>query len=245
MDYEFQRISNMSKCKNLLKNQKITFDNHHPGVEATWDSNLHFHKSVNVKDKDGRVKSVSGSFYVAENKPIGVQWDTGKNRHKKVAGHDKPDLLCDRLKNEICDAMSNPQEAHDFLDNVRDHLKSINSAETNDVKCRRFEEAYNNIMKALGIDERQRVKIKNREENAGLFCLYVDTDRPVNCVEYVTRIVKDYNSKYRTPVSDYVVYFICSHDNKLTLGEFCPAAAYLFRRYGYMISGKGILDSQL
>ena len=68
----------MGHPKDLLKQQEITFDNHHPGTTIKWDDDLHFHKKLKVPSLKGKPVNVSGVFHLAKNKDISVTRITGR-----------------------------------------------------------------------------------------------------------------------------------------------------------------------
>ena len=231
------------KLKDLLVGQKLTFDNHHPNVEAKWDNNLHFHKSMTMEDQGKKVK-VSGVVYVANQRQVDVQWDLGNNKHKKIKDDRQASRLQKSLKDEVSDALKNDDDqSHAFLDNIWNHLKSINAGvKPEDIKSR-FCEAYDNIMDALGISKDRKIEIRNQDKNKGFFSLYVDgNNQIIDYQGYVKHAVVQYNRWHndieleRTPP----IYFICYFDKKLTMGELTPNQVSLFRHKGFRLSGVGI-----
>lgn len=231
------------KIKGLLKGQKLTFDNHHPNVPATWDGALHFHKSMTVPDDDGKKQNISGVFYVAEDKAVDVQWDQGGNNHKKIIDDNKRKKLRDRIVKEIKGALADANEAHEFLDNIWQHLKSISAGLNEEDLKKRFEVAFDNIMSALGIASDRRIEIKNREANRGFFALYVDAPRQFDVVGYASGAMKLYNRYYHgAPLREPMIYFVSYDDDELCLGELTPSEVLRHRLMGYRLSGEGVIE---
>lgn len=235
----------MAKIKDLLTGQKLTFDNHHPNVPATWDMNLHFHKSMTVVDKNGNKQRVSGVIYVAADRDVEIQWDLGNNNHKNIQDKKTRDALRNKLKKEIKGALSDQNQSKVFFDNVDKHLKSINSGTDKKVIESRINEAHKLIMSSLGINTSIQFQILNKDTTKMPFFLYADTsEKTPNIIEFVSKRIKLYNrsSNYHMePLrQDFMLYFICSDDGKLCIGEMTPSISYEYRMKGYPISAKAI-----
>lgn len=233
------------KLKDILVRQKLTFDNHHPNVEARWDNNLHFHKKMTIDDH-GEKAEVSGIVYVGAKKSVEVQWDHGNNNHAKIKDPQKAKRLRDKLFKEVSEALKNDDnQTHAFLDNIWKHLQSINAGIKEEEKVKRFKEAYDNIMDAIGISKDRKVDIRNKEENKGLFSLYVDDQNINDAHTYIKETIIMYNRRFpefalqREPH----IFFICYHDSALTIGELTPGQQSQFRRKGYRLSGIGVEDA--
>lgn len=235
-------VNMAKKLKDLLVGQKLTFDNHHPNVEAKWDNNLHFHKSMTIEDH-GKKAKVSGIFYVANPRQVDVKWDLGNNNHRNVRNDKQATSLQNSLKKEISDALKNDDQAHAFLDNIWTHLKSINAGVNPKELKSRYCEAYDNIMNALGISNERKIEIRNQNKNKGYFSLYVDSIDQFNDYQsHVKRVVMQYNSWNNDTVIERnpPIYFICYMDNELAMGELTPSQTSLFRHKGFRLSGVGI-----
>lgn len=231
------------KLKDLLVGQKLTFDNHHPNVEVKWDNNLHFHKSMTIEDHGEKAK-VSGVFYVANQRQVDVQWDLGNNNHKNISNDKQATRLQNSLKKEICDALKNDDDqAHAFLDNIWNQLKSINAGVNSKELKSRFCEAYDNIMGALDISSERKIEIRNKDKNKGYFSLYVDSFDQINDYQnYVKQVVMHYN-RWNNDIEierNPPIYFICYIDNELSMGELTPGQISRFRHKGFRLSGVGI-----
>lgn len=134
-------------------------------------------------------------------------------------------------------------QAHAFLDNIWNQLKSINTGVNSKELKSRFCEAYDNIMDTLGISYERKIEIRNQDKNKGYFSLYVDSiDQINNYQNYVKRVIMQYN-RWNNDIEierNPPIYFICYINNELSMGELTPSQTRLFRYKGFRLSGAGI-----
>lgn len=230
----------MAKPKSLLKGQELTPDNHHPNTPLEWDESLHVHKRVVVSNR-GKKVAVSGSIYVAKNRAIGVSYDEGQNNHRHINNNKEEEELRKRFTKEVCDALTNPEEATAFIENIREQVNKLSQEQGNQVAQGRMVEAFDNIMDAFGVSTNQKKIIRNN--NNDLFFLYVDSPQPMDYIGYLGIVVKWYNRFYYfEELFEPGVYYATFIDGQLNVGEFSPYAALKYRLKGFPISGKGMIE---
>ena len=230
----------MGKPKSLLKGQELTLDNHHPNTPLVWDEHLHIHKRVTLKNQ-GKKVAVSGSLYVGKNREVGVTYDKGGNAHGHISDEKEENILREKLRKEVRDALSDPEEASAFIKNLRGKIDELSRGQKDNVAKERMEEAFDNIMDAFGVNPRQKKILKN--ENDDLFLLYVDTPKPMDYIGYLGFVVKTYNRYYYLDdLFDPAVYYATFLNGKLNVGELTPYATLKYRVKGFRISRKGMFE---
>lgn len=225
----------MGKPKDLLKQQEISFDNHQSGKPAEWDDDLHFHKKMTVGGPWGRKTAVSGVIHVKKNRGIGVTYDKGKS-HPKIKDKKERELYEKRIKEEISSAIEkNEDEARPFLKRVMDEIDSLSKGQDPKEITRRKNEAYDNIMDALGVSAQKKITLRNR--NQDLLSLYIEGPSERGAYDVLQFIVGRYNrSYYYTCMPGYTVNFITYTDGKFTMGELTPYSFTRLKTSGYRLT---------
>lgn len=233
----------MGHPKDLLKKQEITFDNHHPSTIINWDDDLHFHKKITVNDSKGKPTKVSGIFHVKKNRGIGVTYDDGKN-HRKIKDKKDRDFFERKIKEEIRGIIdSNDEDARLFLERVMSAIDSFSSGVESGERKGRKDSAFDNIMDALGISNNRKISLKN--SNDDLLSFYVEEIHHLQNSNPFFYLINRYNrhSSY-VESDDFSVYYVLFRGGRLSLGELTPFAIMKFKRYGFKVSTKSILENK-
>ena len=232
----------MARPRDLLKKQEISFDNHHEGIPEEWDDNLHLHKKMTVGGPKGVKADISCVIHVAKNRGIKATYHKGKS-HPKIKNEAERRFYEEKIKKEISEAIEkNEDEARPFLRTVMSEIESISRGEERTEVKHRKQEAYDNIMDALGISPKLKVSLRNK--NNDLMSFYVEAPSKEVALNGLLYLTTNYNRYYRyieTP--DIEVYYIVANNDVITMGEFSPYALLKYKHQGYSITKMGFLDS--
>ena len=231
----------MARTKDLLKKQEINFDNHHEGVPAEWNDSLHFHKKMTVKSPEGVKTEISAILHVAKERGIKATYNRGKS-HPKIKDAKEREFYENKIKKEINDAIvANEEEARPFLRTIMKEIESISKGETQSEIIKRKQEAYDNIMGALGISPKLKVSLKNK--NNDLLSLYVQAPSSNEALDGLLYLSTMYGKSYQyieTPGSE--VYYIAYVADRFTMGELTPYAYLKYKYQGFNLNKSGIID---
>ena len=232
----------MARTKDLLKKQEISFDNHHECIPAEWDDNLHLHKKMTVRSPKGVSVDVSAVIHVAKNRGIKATYHKGKS-HPKIKNEDERHHYEEKIKKEISDAIEkNEDEARPFLRRVMDEIESISRGEKPSKVKQRKQEAYDNIMDALGIKPSLKVTLRNK--NNDLLSLYVEAPSKDLALNGLLNFTSMYSRNYQyIEIPGIDIYYIVEKEDILSMGELTPYAFLKYKYQGYSITKSAILDS--
>lgn len=232
----------MGRPRDLLKKEEITFDNHHPATAAEWDDDLHFHKRMTVNNPKGKQTVVSGVFHVKKNRGVGVTYDKGKE-HPKIKDKTEREYFERKIKKEISDVIENSNdEARVFIDRVVTAVDSLSTGEITAERVRRKNEAFDNVMDALGISPKIKVSLRNR--NNDLLSLYVEASSSAYALYGLMYLTRTYSRYYHyLGEAGFVVYYIVENDNQINMGELTPYSFLKYKRQGFGITIGRILNN--
>jgi hypothetical protein len=123
-----------------------------------------------------------------------------------------------------------------------DEIESISRGEKPSKVKQRKQEAYDNIMDALGIKPSLKVTLRNK--NNDLLSLYVEAPSKDLALNGLLNFTSMYSRNYQyIEIPGIDIYYIVEKEDILSMGELTPYAFLKYKYQGYSITKSAILDS--